>query len=94
MKNILIQRQNVASTKLDNEIIIYDSEANYVYHLNKTAAAIWEYCGCENNIDKIIDIYSKQFNISKDIADKDVKEGIRTLLERGLISYEIDANKE
>lgn len=94
MENVLIQRQNIVSTKLDNEIIIYDSEANYVYHLNKTAAVIWEYCGGENNTDKIIDIYSKRFNISKDIADKDVKEGIRTLLARGLISYENDANKE
>lgn len=94
LKKELIKRQSVSPRKVDNEIIIYDSESNYVYHLNKTAAVIFEYCGGGNNIDKIIDMYSKRFNISTDIANKDVKECIETLLKRGLIFYENGANKE
>lgn len=72
-----------------NHVVVAVGEAVKVFNgmiqLNETGAFLWEKLSKGIEIDVLIDDMTKEFNVEKDVAEKDVKEFIESLKEANLI---------
>ena len=76
-KGFVVQRQA-------NKIVIFDGEESLLYTFNSTASFIFEKIRRKMGNQQIVDVLVKQYSISKKRAEKDLKEFISELMEKGI----------
>lgn len=70
---------------MGDKINIFDGEQSLLYTLNQTATFIFEKLKQGLDDKKIIDVLIKKYSISKEKADKDVREFIKELKKRKIL---------
>lgn len=91
IKSYYVVSNDVIAKKLEDEYVIVplisgvgdlDSE---IYSLNKTGSLVWEKLDGKKNLEEIIFVLSREFNISQKEIMEDILELIVELLEKGFI---------
>ncbi|MGH8977245.1 MAG: PqqD family protein [Acidimicrobiia bacterium] len=47
------QREGLAATVLDDELVVYDASSSMLHHLNRTASLVWLQCDGERTVEAI-----------------------------------------
>jgi hypothetical protein len=85
MENLVIQTDDVIWRRIEDEIVLIKDNGLSTHVLNKTAAFIWELCDGENGVDDIARRLCDRFDVSFEIARRDVRKLIDNLLEVGVL---------
>jgi hypothetical protein len=85
MDNLVIQADDVIWRRIEDDIVIIKDNGLSTHVLNKTAAFIWELCDGDNDVDAIAARLCDHFEVSFEIARRDTKKTIDTLLEVGVL---------
>jgi hypothetical protein len=83
--NRVIQTTDVISRRVGDEIVLIKDDGQATHVLNKTAAAIWELCNGEYNLDEIADRLCERFDVSFKEIRADIEEIIDRLMEVGVL---------
>lgn len=78
-------QKGYAVQKKNGLLTIFNSEKSTLYSLNETATFIYEALKRKVHDSSIPDLICESFNISKDVAKKDVKVTIRRLIDKEII---------
>lgn len=72
-----------------NHVVVAVGEAvkifNGMIQLNETGAFLWKKLSVGIEIDELVEQTTKEFNVEKDVAEKDVREFVESLKEANLI---------
>lgn len=79
------RRRDVNVLDLDEEVIIAEPGDGSTYHLNLTAAAVWERCDGRTTTRQIAAGLAGAFDVTFDEALNDVEELVVWFLETGLL---------
>ncbi|MFH0859995.1 MAG: PqqD family protein [Candidatus Altiarchaeota archaeon] len=83
----VVRNDNVESTVLDDECMLFHPEKNLFYKVNDTGTFIWEAISRKISIDTIIQKLTSNFDVDKKIAKKEVISFLKYLKEKDLIEY-------
>ncbi|MBU1698337.1 MAG: PqqD family protein [Proteobacteria bacterium] len=82
---------NAIVKEIEDELVIITMNENIsdidssIYTINATGKIVWGKLDGQNSLAKIIEILVCEYDVSKDKVEKDIKELILELLEKGLI---------
>lgn len=83
------RKNEILSTKLLSETMVYDSVSHRAHVLNQTVALVWESCDGRNSIDEIAQILHSKLGLP---ADRDVVLlALQELSESGLLQEPVQA---
>ena len=72
-----------------NHVVVAVGDAvkifNGMIQLNETGAFLWKKLSVGTEIDELVEQTTKEFNVEKDVAERDVKEFVESLKEANLI---------
>jgi len=54
--------------RVDNELVVYDEERHKAYHLNETAAIVWEQCDDAASVDDLVQVLAARSALPADEA--------------------------
>ena len=80
-------RQNpvIAWRVIDNEAVLVDPRDGQIRVLNRTASAVWNFCGEAQTLRDIAGHISGKFDITTNEALEDIRDFIKDCLTRDLI---------
>lgn len=82
---MIISDKYVLKHVLDSDILVdIKSNFNGVIKLNKTSKEIYEFIKEGKNIEEIVDILSKKYDVDKSVVSKDVNEVVEEMLKKGI----------
>jgi hypothetical protein len=61
----LARRDALVVKKIDNETLVYDTEAHAVHCLNENAALIWEHCDGKRSVDELSCLFDGSADLSR-----------------------------
>ena len=70
---------------IDNEAVILDLESGVYYSLNEVGATIWSLCDGNRSIKGITTAICEEFEVEKEMAEKDILELLNDLTREGLV---------
>ena len=73
------------SSPIDEELVMFDTEAGKYYGLNEVATKIWEHLEKEITVDELCDHLTEEFDITLDECRKQVLDFLPKLKEKKLI---------
>jgi hypothetical protein len=85
MRTILIQNQNCTVRPIGNGLVIVSPEDGETHSLDRIGAFIWERIDGKNDLESILGVILREYEVDADIATKDLQSFIFQLLEAGLI---------
>ena len=91
-KHYKIEQHKVLFTFLENEGVLYDIEKNQYLSINATYTSIFMHIEKGMRFDGIVDELMKEYDVTKEICEKQLEQTINELLQKGHIS-EIDDPK-
>jgi len=50
------RRENLVTTEVKEEVLVYDEERHHIHHLNQTAAAVWRLCNGQRTVSDIAQV--------------------------------------
>lgn len=68
--------------------VIVDAAGTEVVSLDDTAAALWELCDGETDVDEIADAVCTVWNVERDVAHRDVRTTLKVLGEAGVLDWQ------
>jgi len=74
------------SQDIENKTVIFDSEHSILFTFNETAAFIFKRLSQGHETDKIVKALAKSYDVTENVARKDVDRLIATLLKKKIIS--------
>jgi hypothetical protein len=89
MNSPVIQTDDVIWRRIEDDIVLIKDNGLSTHVLNKTAAFIWELCDGDNDVDAIATRLCERFEVSFEIARRDVRKTIDTLLEVGVLKVAV-----
>jgi len=78
---LLIQRNDIISREIDDEILLMDNQTMKVHQLNRTASYIWSRCNGSTSTEDITEQLARDFEVENHVAEKHVKDVLAQLLE-------------
>lgn len=75
----------VLSTRIDEELVLLDTEGGFYHHMNLTGSAIWEALEKPLDINQLVATLRTQYGIAKADVHAEVSDFINELLGMGLI---------
>ncbi len=85
MKEYPRHRTDVSVRIVDNETIVLDRQQGLIHQFNSTASYIWERCDGQSTIANIAQQFMKEFSISFDTAETDIRRVIEQLEKLNLL---------
>lgn len=84
LKSILSQSSSVVTRKTGNEYVLVPvtdniADMDSVYTLNETGAFIWEQIDGKKPLEEIVDLVTREYEIDKETAVKDVFDFINKM---------------
>jgi hypothetical protein len=64
---------------VDGETIVLDRQRGYIHQLNPTASAVWACCDGQSSVEEIAAAIQSAFEITYDIAVRDVRRLLQEL---------------
>ncbi len=85
MKEYPKHRNDVSIRIVANETIVLDRQQGLIHQFNSTASYIWERCDGQSTVADIAQQFMKEFSISFDIAETDIRRVIEQLEKLNLL---------
>lgn len=79
------RRSDVRIQDVGDERLVLDLQSGHIHQLNATASFIWQQCDGNTPNAKIANLLVQQFEVSDDVAARDVAEVIEKLQELNLL---------
>ena len=79
--------QATAFRIINDEAVILNLDSSVYYTLNEVGARIWDLCDGTNNIENIAATICNEFEVTREIAFKDILELMNDLSQEGLITF-------
>ena len=79
MKNVRKRVDALLIREVGDEVVVLDVEADKVHQLNGTASSIWRMCEQAESSEAMAKILAEQYDVSPDVALKDVNETLEKL---------------
>jgi hypothetical protein len=73
---------------VDGEVVLLDTDANYVHRLNRTAGLIWTACGCAQSVPALVRMLEDGYSMDAATLRRDVVETVERLHALGLLEAE------
>ena len=71
--------------EVDRDLLLLDTEAEYIHQLNHTASFIWRSCDGTSSAEDIAGLLAKEYEIEKHVALRDVVETLSSLRALNLV---------
>jgi coenzyme PQQ synthesis protein D (PqqD) len=84
MVEVLVRAEGLDVNEVPDGYVIYQTAADRVHYLNKTAAIVFELCDGARSADDIVARVSKLFEV-EGTADNEIEACVQSLLEEGLV---------
>lgn len=86
-----IRNPQLAWREIDGEIVIISPEDSQVHELNETAALIWKRADGAQTVEEIAAGIAAEYDVTRDLAERDVGELISQLAEKQLLMAAVGA---
>lgn len=83
--SVISRSEDYLSNEIDGEIVMMNLETGAYVSLNATGKSIWDQLTEPKSIDMIIDALVREYDISKEVCENDVKPFIQKLLDQKII---------
>jgi Coenzyme PQQ synthesis protein D (PqqD) len=83
MTEVLVRADGLDVNEVPDGYVIYQTAADRVHYLNKTAAIVFEFCDGARGTDDIVARVSRMFELES--ADGEIEACIQSLLREGLV---------
>jgi hypothetical protein len=87
MEKFLKKTKDTAHRVLSDEAIVVNFQNSFFYNLNPVGTFIWERCDGQHTLDQITTELSEAYEVSPEVAAKDCREFIESLIEQGLLQW-------
>ena len=84
MMEVLVRADDLDVNEVPDGYVIYQTAADRVHYLNKTAAIVFELCDGVRGADDIVARMSSMFEL-QGAADGEIEASIQSLLKEGLV---------
>lgn len=84
MADVLVRTEGLDVNEVPDGYVIYQTDADRVHYLNRTAAIVFELCDGERDAADVVARVSKMFEI-EGRADGEIEACIQSLLKEGLV---------
>jgi hypothetical protein len=84
MTEVLVRAEGLDVNEVPDGYVIYQTEADRVHYLNKTAAIVFELCDGARGTDDIVARVSKMFEV-EGTAHGEIEACVQSLLKEGLV---------
>ncbi len=81
----LVRTNNALTTPVEEELVMFDTEAGKYYGLNEVATAIWNRLQNPQTIGSLINSLTAEFEISEEQCRKEVRQFLSDMINRGLV---------
>ena len=81
---LLVRADSLDVNEVPDGYVIYQTHADRVHYLNKTAAIVFELCDGARGADDIVARVSRMFELER-TADGEIEACIQSLLKEGLV---------
>jgi len=81
----VIQVKNLPIVEFDGEIALMNAEKGHYYSLDEIGTKIWSLMVDPITIKEIVDILLTEFDVERDVCEKDVMDLMKQLFDQGLI---------
>ena len=83
-RELLVRADGLDVNEVPDGYVIYQTAADRVHYLNKTAAIVFELCDGARGVDDIVARVSRMFELER-TADGEIEACIQSLLKEGLV---------
>jgi hypothetical protein len=87
----LVHKPKTAFRIIKDEAVIVDLDSSMLYSLNPLATLIWGMCDGKNAVKDIVDKIEDEYEVEKDVAEKDCMEFVNDFVGKGLL---LESNNE
>jgi hypothetical protein len=78
---------NVLAQRVEDELVVIHLVSNQIYHLNSTAARLWELLETGLDLDQAKQQLMQEFEVSKGELEQDIADVLTSLAENQLITF-------
>jgi hypothetical protein len=71
---------------IEGEAVLLSMETKVLRGLNPVGSRVWELIDGQRDVEEIIDVIVKEFDVRPREADEDVRGFVKELLDRGLVT--------
>jgi hypothetical protein len=71
--------------EVDHDLLLLDTESDYIHQLNQTASFIWRSCDGASSAEDIAASLAKEYDVEKHVALRDVVETLSSLRALNLV---------
>jgi len=89
-KYIAKNSEKTAYRVIDDEAVIVDLEDSTFHALNPVATFIWEQMDGKTRVEEIIQRVCREFEVTRETAEKDCREFINALNHQGMVMLSSD----
>lgn len=86
LQSVISRSEDYLSNEIDGEIVMMNIETGAYVSLNPTGKSIWDLLNEPTSIDVIINSLIKEYNISKEACENDIKPFIQKLIDQKIIN--------
>ncbi len=80
-----IQRSDITKERIDDKIVLFDSEKFLFFELNETMSFIWDSLEKEYSLNELTDLVKEKYNLPQEQANLDTSEAVEELKKLELI---------
>ena len=80
-----VQNKQVIQSAIGDEVVMLDMESGFYFGLNTIASAIWQHLKEPIGWTELIDRLTESYEVDREICEKDTRELIDRMLEKGII---------
>jgi hypothetical protein len=84
MTDVLVRAEGLDVNEVPDGYVIYQTAADRVHYLNKTAAIVFELCDGAHGAEDIVARVSRMFEV-EGAADGEIESCVQSLLKEGLV---------
>ena len=74
-----------ASRIIDSEAIVLTPLDSKIHSVNEVGTRIWELLAEKPTVEKVLSTICDEFEVDRDIAQKDINEFLNNLIDRGMV---------
>jgi len=76
---------DIHGTVMDGESVLLNLRSGRYYSLNRVGTVVWQQCGSPTTFEDLLGVICEGFDVSVDVARKDLVDLIRELSDEGLL---------
>lgn len=84
----LTQSPKTAYRVIDGEAVVISLDSSMLYSLNSVGTLIWGMSDSRTSIERIVDKICEEFEVERELAQKDCLEFIQDFADKGLLVME------